>query len=195
VLLSGDRPAQAAAVAAAAGLDAAEGGLTPQDKAARLEALRAAGHRSLMIGDGLNDAAAVATADVSVALASGVDATRAAADMILTGGDLGALPRALHLARAARRRILENFGLAFLYNILAVPLAVSGQVTPLLAAIAMSTSSILVSLNALRLPGRTRASAREAGRGVARAAGRAAERGTVRGAARAEAPAQRAARA
>jgi Cu2+-exporting ATPase len=77
--------------------------------------------------------------------------------MILTGGDLGAIPRAVDVARQARRRIIENFGVAFAYNLLAVPLAVAGQVTPLTAAVAMSTSSILVSLNALRL-------ARERGR-------------------------------
>jgi Cu2+-exporting ATPase len=71
--------------------------------------------------------------------------------MILTGGDLGAIPRAVDVARQARRRIIENFGVAFAYNILAVPLAVAGHVTPLAAAIAMSTSSIVVSLNALRL--------------------------------------------
>jgi P-type Cu2+ transporter len=103
-----------------------------------------------MIGDGLNDTAALAAADVSVALASGVDATRAVADLILIGGDLTTIPRAVELARRARARIIENFALAFLYNVLAVPLAVSGNVTPLAAAIAMSSSSILVSLNALR---------------------------------------------
>lgn len=151
VLLSGDAAGPVAAVAQAAGLDAAEAGISPQGKAAWLDQARAEGRHTLMVGDGLNDAAAVASADVSIAIASGVDATRAAADMILTGGDLGAIPRAVQVAQAARRRIIENFGVAFAYNILAVPLAVAGQVTPLAAAIAMSTSSILVSLNALRL--------------------------------------------
>jgi Cu2+-exporting ATPase len=151
VLLSGDAAGPVAAVAQAAGLDAAEAAMSPQGKAAWLDQARADGRRTLMVGDGLNDAAAVASADVSVAIASGVDATRAAADMILTGGDLGAIPRAVDVARQARRRIIENFAIAFAYNILAVPLAVAGHVTPLAAAVAMSTSSILVSLNALRL--------------------------------------------
>lgn len=151
VLLSGDAAGPVAAVARAAGLDDAQAGLSPQGKAAWLDDARARGHRTLMVGDGLNDAAAVASADVSIAIASGVDATRAAADMILTGGDLGAIPRAVEVARQARRRIIENFGVAFAYNTVAVPLAVAGQVTPLAAAIAMSSSSILVSLNALRL--------------------------------------------
>jgi Cu2+-exporting ATPase len=157
VLLSGDAAGPVAAVARSAGLDDAQAGMSPQGKAAWLEDARAAGHHTLMVGDGLNDAAAVASADVSIAIASGVDATRTAADMILTGGDLGAIPRAVDVARQARRRIIENFGVAFAYNLLAVPLAVAGQVTPLTAAVAMSTSSILVSLNALRL-------ARERGR-------------------------------
>lgn len=151
VLLSGDAAGPVAAVAQAAGLDDAQAGMSPQGKAAWLEDARAKGHHALMVGDGLNDAAAVASADVSIAIASGVDATRAAADMILTGGDLGAIPRAVNVARQAKRRIIENFGVAFAYNILAVPLAVAGHVTPLAAAIAMSTSSIVVSLNALRL--------------------------------------------
>jgi Cu2+-exporting ATPase len=151
VLLSGDAAGPVAVVAQSAGLDAAEAAMSPQAKAAWLDQARAEGRRTLMVGDGLNDAAAVASADVSVAIASGVDATRAAADMILTGGDLGAIPQAVDVARQARRRIIENFAIAFAYNVLAVPLAVAGQVTPLAAAIAMSTSSILVSLNALRL--------------------------------------------
>jgi Cu2+-exporting ATPase len=150
-LLSGDAPASVARVAAATGIARALAGQTPQDKAAWLAARRAEGRHVLMVGDGLNDAAALASADVSMALASGMDATRAAADMVLTGNSLSAIPRALHLARSARARIIENFALAFVYNILAVPLAVAGQATPLAAAIAMSTSSILVSLNALRL--------------------------------------------
>jgi Cu2+-exporting ATPase len=151
-LLSGDTGGAVAVIAEATGIGMALAGLRPEDKVAWLTEARAAGHRVLMVGDGLNDAGALAAADVSVALASGVDATRAAADMILTGDDLGALPRALAVARAARARMIGNFAIAFAYNILAVPMAVAGHVTPLAAAIAMSTSSILVSLNALRLP-------------------------------------------
>ncbi len=150
-LLSGDATGPAGRVGQSVGVGQTIAAMLPEDKVAWLHAAGGRGARTLMVGDGLNDTAALAAADVSVALASGVDATRAAADLILTGGDLRVLPRAVLLARATRSRILENFGIAFLYNVLAVPLAVTGHVTPLAAAIAMSTSSILVTANALRL--------------------------------------------
>jgi Cu2+-exporting ATPase len=155
-LLSGDAEAPAADVARAAGLDRHVSGLTPEDKVDWVRKEQERGAQVLMVGDGLNDTASLVTADVSVALASGVDATRAVADLILIGGDLTMIARAVTLARRARRRIVENFGVAFVYNLLAVPLAVAGLATPLAAAVAMSTSSILVTANALRLPGRRR---------------------------------------
>ena len=117
------------------------------------EGLRAAGHRVLMIGDGLNDAAALTAADVSISPASAIDASRSAADLIILGDRIDRAADAVTLARAARRRILENFALSFGYNILAVPLALAGLVTPLVASIIMSASSIVVVLNAMRLPG------------------------------------------
>lgn len=126
-------------------------GATPAGKVAHLDTLRAGGARVLMIGDGLNDAAALAAAHVSMSPASAIDASRSAADMILLGDGIGRAVDAWQLARRGRKRILENFALAFGYNIITVPVAYAGFVTPLIAAIAMSASSIVVSLNAMRL--------------------------------------------
>ncbi|WP_323766676.1 heavy metal translocating P-type ATPase [Marinovum sp.] len=151
LLMSGDAPAPVAAMAARLGLSEWLAEARPEDKAARIAALRDAGAQVLMVGDGLNDTAALATADVSISPASALDAARVASDIVLLGRDLSPLPEALATARAARRRIRENFRIATLYNILAVPLAAAGLATPLIAALAMSTSSITVSLNALRL--------------------------------------------
>lgn len=150
-LLSGDRAGPVEAIARELGLDAWQAELKPQDKIARLETLRADGARVAMIGDGINDAPALAAADVSVSLASAAEISQAAADFVLQGDRLAASVVALDVSRGARRRVLENFALAAGYNMIAVPLAVAGFVTPLIAAIAMSASSILVTLNALRL--------------------------------------------
>jgi Cu2+-exporting ATPase len=105
----------------------------------------------LMVGDGLNDTGALAGAHVSAAPASALDAARVASDIVLMGGDLSALPACLRTARVARHRIKENFALAAGYNAIAVPIALAGFCTPFAAALAMSASSITVSLNALRL--------------------------------------------
>lgn len=123
----------------------------PQDKAARISALIAEGKTPLMVGDGLNDTAALAAAHVSISPASALDAARVASDIVLLGGDLRPIAEAMTTAEAATKRIRENFRIATLYNVIAVPIAVIGLATPLVAALAMSTSSITVSLNALRL--------------------------------------------
>jgi Cu2+-exporting ATPase len=104
-----------------------------------------------MVGDGLNDTAALAGAHVSISPASALDAARVASDIVLLGQDLLPIADAARLAVTARRRIKQNFGLSLAYNVVAVPIALAGLATPLIAALAMSTSSITVSLNALRL--------------------------------------------
>jgi Cu2+-exporting ATPase len=104
-----------------------------------------------MVGDGLNDTAALASAHVSVSPASALDAARVASDIVLLGQDLSPLSDAIRIAGQARTRIKQNFALSLAYNAVAVPVALLGFATPLIAALAMSTSSITVSLNALRL--------------------------------------------
>ncbi len=150
-MLSGDGRDPAERTARALGLARVTHGATPRAKIDRLDALRADGHRVLMVGDGLNDTAALAAAHVSMAPASASDAGRAAADFIFIRERLDAVVTAHDTALGAARLVRQNFGLALLYNCIAIPLAVAGLVTPLVAALAMSTSSILVVANALRL--------------------------------------------
>lgn len=149
-LLSGDAQGPVAQLADELQIDDWQSGMLPSDKAEVLQARKAAGKHVLMVGDGLNDTAALALAHVSIAPASALEATRVAADVVLVSPDLDRIEDALRISRSARTRILENFGVAALYNSIAIPVAFVGLATPLTAAIAMSTSSILVSLNALR---------------------------------------------
>ena len=149
-LLSGDTAENVKTFADGIGLTDWRAGILPDEKAQFLDDLNANGKHVLMVGDGLNDTAAMATAHVSIAPASALDATRVAADIVLISGDVSRIEDALRIAKSARSRILENFGVAAVYNTIAVPIAVLGFATPLSAAIAMSTSSIIVSLNALR---------------------------------------------
>ena len=151
LLLSGDASAPVARLAGRFDIDEAESGLTPEDKADRVSSLKADGAQVLMVGDGMNDTAALAAADVSISPASGMDVARNAADIVLLTPDLSVVPRVIRLAGSARSRMLENFALAAAYNAVAIPLAVAGYATPLAAALAMSGSSICVSLNALRV--------------------------------------------
>ena len=123
----------------------------PAEKAALVAALTAEGRRVLMVGDGLNDTAALAAAHVSVSPATAPDAARTASGIVLLGQDMAPTSDALRIARQSTRRIRENFAISALYNVVAVPLALVGAATPLAAALAMSLSSISVTLNALRL--------------------------------------------
>jgi Cu2+-exporting ATPase len=150
-VLSGDVEAETARVAQAVGAAAWRSALTPQGKAEAVDALKAAGRKVLMIGDGLNDAAALAKAHASMAPGAAVEASQNAADLVFTSGDLRTTPEAFDLARRARARALENFGLSAVYNLIAAPAAMFGLINPFVAAIAMSGSSLVVMLNALRL--------------------------------------------
>lgn len=151
LLLSGDRTAVAEAIAAEVGIGEARGGLSPVDKAEMIEAMLKSGQRVLMVGDGLNDAPALASASVSMSPSSAVDITQNAADIIFRGDSLAPVLTAIRTATQAQTLVKQNFGLSLAYNALAVPLAILGHVTPLIAAIAMSASSLLVIGNSFRL--------------------------------------------
>ena len=150
-LMSGDTTAAVEALAQRLGIERWMAEALPADKAARVQAMTDEGRKVLMVGDGLNDTAALTAAHVSISPASALDAARVASDIVLLGGDLSPIPAACGTAKSATRRIRENFRIATVYNIIAVPLAVAGLCSPLIAALAMSASSITVSLNALRL--------------------------------------------
>ena len=151
VLMSGDSPGPVNVLADRLGIADRTADLRPADKAARIAALAAVGHRVLMVGEGLNDTAALATAHVSIAPASALDAARAASDIVLLGTSLATIPDAVRIAQVATRRMRQNFGISVAYNVIAVPFAFLGLATPLMAALAMSASSITVSLNAMRM--------------------------------------------
>src|SRR5690606_23910892 len=150
-ILSGDRPDAVAPVAWTLGISDWQGGLTPAGKIARLEALEAAGRKVLMVGDGLNDAPALAAAHVSLSPVTAVHLSQAAADAVFLGRKLAPVADAHAVARRARAAMVQNLWISALYNVVAVPFAVAGFVTPLIAALAMSGSSVAVTLNALRL--------------------------------------------
>ncbi len=150
-LLSGDRKGPVQALGGALGIEDVRAGLTPAEKVGILESFGTDGAKVLMVGDGLNDAPALKAAHASMAPASASDIGRTASDFIYTSNSLEAVPFTVKVAKRAAAMVYQNFGLAIAYNCVAVPLAVSGHVTPLVAAIAMSSSSILVTLNALRL--------------------------------------------
>lgn len=150
-LLSGDRHKPVEAAAQAAGISVARSGVRPDGKLARLKELEREGHLVLMAGDGLNDAPALAAAHASISPSTAIDISQTAADAVFQGDRLRAIVEAIGTARDARRLALQNFALAIGYNFLFVPLAMAGLVTPLIAAIAMSSSSILVTANALRI--------------------------------------------
>jgi Cu2+-exporting ATPase len=150
-LLSGDREPAVRAVAETLGLAEWRAGARPDAKIARLKALAGQGRKVLMVGDGLNDAPALRAAHVSLSPANAADVSQTAADFIFQGVKLAPVLEAIEVSRKSRRLVFENFALALAYNAVAIPLAVAGFVTPLIAAIAMSASSITVTLNSLRL--------------------------------------------
>lgn len=150
-LLSGDRVAVVRRVADQLGIEAWQGELQPAAKVARLEALAAAGRRVMMVGDGLNDAPALAAAHVSMSPATAMDISQTAADAVFQGRDLAPVADLLDTALHARRLVKQNLALSLAYNLVAVPLAVAGYVTPLVAAICMSASSVTVVANSFRL--------------------------------------------
>jgi len=149
-ILSGDRPEAVAPVAQRLGVQDWRGGVKPGEKIAAIQALTKAGARVLMIGDGLNDAPALAGAHASLSPIEAVDMARARADAVFLGEKLQPILVALDISRKARLLMRQNLWLAVIYNIIAAPLAIAGHVTPLIAAAAMSISSILVTANALR---------------------------------------------
>ena len=150
-MLSGDRPAAVAAIAEAVGLATFTPAMRPHDKVAAIEALRARHGTVLMVGDGINDAPAMRAADVSMAPGTAADIGRAAADLVMTRNRLTDVPFAIAIARRADRLVRQNLVFSVAYNIVVLPLAIAGHVSPLIAAVAMSTSSLVVVLNAMRL--------------------------------------------
>ncbi len=150
-LLSGDRLEVANSVAQSIGINSVHADQRPDDKINFIHALKAEGKNVLMVGDGLNDAPALRAANVSISPSSASDITQTAADFIFQGQKLASLIEVIDVSKKTKRLVFENFALAIAYNIIAVPLAIFGFVTPLVAAIAMSSSSIIVTVNALRL--------------------------------------------
>jgi Cu2+-exporting ATPase len=161
-LLSGDSAAAVETLSRQAGIDRWRARTTPEEKLSHLQALAAAGRKVLMVGDGLNDAPALAAGHASIAPSTAADAGRMAADFVFTGVSLEAASDAHRIAVRASRIARQNIALAIGYNVLAVPIAMSGFASPLVAAVAMSTSSILVVANALRAGPGSRAAASSA---------------------------------
>ena len=152
-LSSGDGEAAVQRFATRLGIDAAHARQSPEDKLAFVRGLQAQGRVVAMVGDGLNDAPVLAGADVSLALGEGAALAPRAAHLVLTGRSLARVPQAIGIARRTRQVVRQNLGWALGYNLLALPLAAAGLVTPWLAALGMAVSSLLVTLNALRLAG------------------------------------------
>jgi Cu2+-exporting ATPase len=149
-IISGDRPEAVAEAARDLGIRHWRAGALPGDKVAWLEQMKQSGARTLMVGDGLNDAPALAAAHASIAPASASQLAQTQADFLLVGKRLGGIASAIRIARKARWLMLENLWISVVYNLVAVPVAILGHATPLVAALAMSGSSIIVTLNALR---------------------------------------------
>jgi cation transport ATPase len=150
-MLSGDRAESVARVARLVGIARAKGGCSPSDKLEFLRVLQSQGHTVAMVGDGVNDAAALAQADVGIAMGGGTDVAMQASDLTIVNGDLRSVPDAIRLSRATLRTIRTNVFWAFAYNVAAIPLAASGRLNPMWAGLAMASSSVFVVTNSLRL--------------------------------------------
>ena len=153
ILLTGDALQVAQAIASQVGISAENvyAGVTPEGKSQVIEKLQAAGHRVAMVGDGVNDAPALALAELGIAMGSGTDVAAEAADIVLTRSDVASVVTALRLSRATLRTIKSNLFWAFAYNSVAVPVAVAGLLNPMIAGAAMAFSSVFVVLNSMRL--------------------------------------------
>jgi Cu+-exporting ATPase len=153
VLLSGDNEGAARAIAERVGIDDVRAGVTPRQKLETITAMQAEHRVVAMVGDGVNDAAALAAADLGIAMGAGTDAAIAASDITIVSGDLRAVGQAIRLARRTLGTIKGNLFWAFAYNVAAIPLAMLGLLNPVLAGAAMALSSVFVVSNSLRLRG------------------------------------------
>jgi P-type Cu+ transporter len=151
VLLTGDNRAVAEIVAKQVGIQDVRAEVKPAEKARAIESLQNGGHRIAMVGDGINDAPALAAADLGIAVGGGSDIAKEAGGIILVSGSLTGVAAAIRLSRATMRKIRQNLFLAFIYNVIAIPLAALGLLSPVIAAAAMALSDVTVVGNALLL--------------------------------------------